>query len=110
MTFYLITSIRSETDHSSPSTTAEFSQLEEDTDTLVRELPSWLDERGQEVRRFSLSNTAGLTVTVMTYGAAVTSLVLPDGEDIVLGYDNIAQYQSAENPYFGATVGRVANR
>ena len=110
VTFYLITSTRSETDLSSTSITAEFSQLERNTDTFIRELPSWLDEGGQEVRRFSLSNTGGLTVTVMTYGATVTSLVLPDGEDIVLGYDNIGQYQSADNPYFGATVGRVANR
>ena len=91
VTFYLITSTRSETDLSSTSITAEFSQLERNTDTFIRELPSWLDEGGQKVRRFSLSNTGGLTVTVMTYGATVTSLVLPDGEDIILGYDNIGQ-------------------
>jgi len=110
VTFYLITTISSEVDQSLPASTDEFSQLERNTDTLVRELPHWLDDEGRTVRRFRLSNTAGLTLTVMTYGAAVTSLVLPDGEDIVLGYDNIRQYQTADNPYFGATVGRVANR
>ena len=110
VTFYLITTISSEVDQSLPASTDEFSQLERNTDTLVREIPHWLDDEGRTVRRFRLSNTAGLTLTVMTYGAAVTSLVLPDGEDIVLGYDNIRQYQTADNPYLGATVGRVANR
>ena len=46
----------------------------------------------------------------MSLGAAITGLTLPDGEDIVLGYSSLAQYQAGDNPYFGATVGRVANR
>ena len=57
-----------------------------------------------------MMNSAGMSVTVMSWGAAVTSLVLPDGEDIVLGFDSIEEYQGENNPYFGATVGRVANR
>ena len=48
-------------------------------------------------------------------GAAVTALRVPDarGEnplDVVLGFDTPEDYLSAKNPYFGATVGRVANR
>ena len=48
-------------------------------------------------------------------GASVTALRVPDaaGEnpvDVVLGFDNAEDYLSAKNPYFGATVGRVANR
>ena len=112
-TCYLITAAGSVTGgegQSFPVTEEEFSSLERNTDTLVREIPAWLDQRGRKVRRFSLSNTGGLRVTVMTYGAAITNLVLPDGDDIVLGFDDIAHYQSADNPYFGATVGRVANR
>ena len=46
----------------------------------------------------------------MSLGATITGLTLPDGEDIVLGYSSLAQYQAGDNPYFGATVGRVANR
>ena len=46
----------------------------------------------------------------MSLGAAMTGLTLPDGADIVLGYSSLAQYQAEDNPYFGATVGRVANR
>ena len=112
-TFYLLTAGGSATGGEGrpfPAREEEFSSLETNTDTLVREIPAWLDQRGRKVRRFSLSNTLGLTVTVMTYGAAITNLVLPDGDDIVLGFDDIAHYQSADNPYFGATVGRVANR
>ena len=111
--FYLITAAGSDTGgegQSFPVSEEEFSSLERNTDTLVREIPAWLDQTGMKVRRFTLSNTGGLTVTVMTYGAAITNLVLPGGDDIVLGFDEIAQYQSSHNPYFGATVGRVANR
>ena len=46
----------------------------------------------------------------MSLGAAMTGLTLPDGADIVLGYSSLAHYQAEDNPYFGATVGRVANR
>ena len=111
VTFYLISATGSATGGESfPVTEEEFSSLERNTDTLVRELPAWLDQRGRKVRRFSLSNTGGLRVTVMTYGAAITNIILPGGEDIVLGFDSIAHYQQSDNPYFGATVGRVANR
>ena len=111
VTFYLISATGSATGGDSfPVTEEEFSSLERNTDSLVRELPAWLDQRGRKVRRFSLSNTGGLRVTVMTYGAAITNIILPGGEDIVLGFDSIAQYQQSDNPYFGATVGRVANR
>ena len=48
-------------------------------------------------------------------GAAVTALRVPDAKgenpvDVVLGFDTAEDYLSAKNPYFGATVGRVANR
>ena len=46
----------------------------------------------------------------MSYGATITNMILPDGDDVVLGFDNIEHYLADDNPYFGATVGRVANR
>ena len=79
-------------------------------DTLVQELEPWADQAGRSVRRLRLTNTRGLRLTVISWGAAITGLVLPDGDDIVLGYDTIEEYQGPDNPYFGATVGRVANR
>jgi aldose 1-epimerase len=52
-------------------------------------------------------------VKVMTYGATVTEVVVPDRNgkegDVVLGFDSLEGYLGKE-PYFGATVGRVANR
>ena len=85
-------------------------ELHADVLISVKELPAWIDKEGREVRRFNLSNSAGLSASVMSWGAAVTSIVLPDGEDVVLGFDSIEDYQGEDNPYFGATVGRVANR
>jgi aldose 1-epimerase len=68
---------------------------------------------GQEVRLYRLRNVTGMTAEIMTYGAIVVSLEVPDKDgtlgDIVLGYDNLADYLK-ETPYFGAIVGRYGNR
>ncbi|HRJ71949.1 MAG TPA: aldose epimerase family protein [Terrimicrobiaceae bacterium] len=69
---------------------------------------------GREVRTYTLANDTGMTVTLTDYGAAVLSILVPDrggaATDVVLGFDDLAGYLSAENPYFGCTVGRFANR
>ncbi len=68
---------------------------------------------GVAVDRYTLRNSQGMAVSLITYGATVTELWAPDREgnisDLVLGFDNLAQYES-ESPYFGCTVGRVAFR
>jgi aldose 1-epimerase len=68
---------------------------------------------GQQVRLYTLTNTRGLKAKVMTYGAIVVSLEVPDKSgkmgDIVLGYDNLDSYIK-NSPYFGAIVGRYGNR
>jgi aldose 1-epimerase len=68
---------------------------------------------GRQVEAVELSNKAGIRVRVMTLGAAIQSLLVPDRSahagDIVLGFDSPQEY--LQNPsYFGATVGRFANR
>ena len=69
---------------------------------------------GSTVDLFTLQNKNGLKAKITTFGATLTELDVPgkDGKmaNVVLGFDNIAQYESKENPYFGATVGRFANR
>jgi aldose 1-epimerase len=54
-----------------------------------------------------------MTVKIVTYGATVTELLVPDRQgkfaDVVLGFDNLRQYET-ESPYFGCTVGRVGFR
>ena len=68
---------------------------------------------GRQVRLYTLANANGLKADIMTYGAIVTSLMVPDKDgrmdDIVLGYDQLAGYMK-ETPYFGAIVGRYGNR
>jgi len=68
---------------------------------------------GQRTELFTLRNAHGIEMQVTNYGGIITSLKTPDraGQfaDIVLGYDNLAAYV-ANSPYFGAIVGRYANR
>lgn len=68
---------------------------------------------GEAVEAFTLTNGHGVSATVITYGATLQSLIAPDraGQkaDIVLGFSDAATYV-AKASYFGATVGRFANR
>ena len=68
---------------------------------------------GRDVHRYVLKNAAGCEVSLIEFGAAVTSLVVPDRrgkfEDVVLGYDSLSGYL-ADKSYFGAIVGRYGNR
>lgn len=64
---------------------------------------------GSLVESFTLKAPNGLSATLLTYGATLQSFCLPDGSDIVLGFDTLEGYLGA-HPYFGAAIGRVANR
>lgn len=68
---------------------------------------------GRAVEQYTLSNSHGLTAKVITYGAILRSLAVPDRDgkpgEVTLGFDSLDRYLS-ESPYFGATCGRVANR
>ncbi len=70
-------------------------------------------EGGKEVSLYTLTNAHGLVAKITNYGAIITELHVPDRQgklaDVVLGFDNLAGYVE-HNPYFGAIVGRVANR
>ncbi|HWA91441.1 MAG TPA: aldose epimerase family protein [Rhizomicrobium sp.] len=62
---------------------------------------------------YTLTNAHGIKLKIITYGAAIASLETPDRKghlaNIVLGFDTLAPYLAGV-PYFGATVGRYANR
>jgi len=68
---------------------------------------------GIAVDQYILTNAAGMTAKIITYGAILTELDVPDRSgtlgDVVLGFDNLKDYLE-RNPHFGSTVGRVANR
>jgi aldose 1-epimerase len=69
---------------------------------------------GREVQAVTLRNDDGVTVRVISYGARIQEVVTPDRDghptDIALGFSSLAGYLSKSDPYFGATVGRFANR
>ncbi len=68
---------------------------------------------GAEVTAYTLTNATGTELRVLTYGGLIASLRVPDRtgavDDIVLGYDTLDGYLE-KTPYFGALVGRCANR
>ena len=68
---------------------------------------------GVEVKLFTVENQNGLIAKITNYGGIMTSLMVPDKngnlDDIVLGFDNLQAYLDG-HPYFGAIVGRYANR
>ena len=64
---------------------------------------------------YTLSNGAGMTVTVTPIGARITSVLVPDRDgnlkDVVLGFDDPKSYLPENNQSdFGAAIGRYANR
>ncbi len=68
---------------------------------------------GNPVEAFTLTNSHGLEVRAATYGGIIVSLSVPDRDgraaDVVLGHDSLEEYLS-DTSYFGAIVGRFANR
>ena len=68
---------------------------------------------GDRVDLYRLSNDAGMDLAVTNYGAAVVELCIPDRDgnraDVVLGFDSLSGYM-AHREYFGAIIGRYANR
>ncbi len=79
----------------------------------IERVPFGKTKDGTSVDRFTVRNAAGLSFSLITYGATLTSLIAPDREgrqaELTLGFDTLEAYEGA-HPYFGATVGRYANR
>ena len=68
---------------------------------------------GLQVDQITLTNGNGAKVGLITYGATVTDLIVPDRRgklgNVNLGFDSLRQYE-LQSPFFGAVVGRVGNR
>jgi len=68
---------------------------------------------GTRVELYTLTNAHGMKAKITTYGGVITELDAPDRDgkmgDVVLGFDNLNSYLAGD-PYFGALIGRVANR
>jgi aldose 1-epimerase len=66
------------------------------------------------VYAYTLKNNQGLKAVISNYGGTILELWTPDkagkSADVILGYDSLSGYLQKSNPYFGAIVGRYANR
>lgn len=71
-------------------------------------------ENGKAVEIYTLTNSRGMEVTVLTYGGILQSIKVPDRRgklaNVTLGYDNLDDYVNNNGPYFGAIIGRYGNR
>ncbi len=69
---------------------------------------------GRDIFIYTMTNKAGNTVDVTNYGATIMRILVPDREgkadDVVLGFETVEGYMGKDNPFFGCTVGRYANR
>jgi aldose 1-epimerase len=69
---------------------------------------------GLAIREYVLKNQRGAQIRAIAYGAIITSILLPKHhgghDDVVLGHDDLAGYLEPNTPYFGAVIGRYANR
>jgi aldose 1-epimerase len=68
---------------------------------------------GTKVDVYTLTNSHGMEVKILTYGGILQSIRVPDRRhrfaNVTLGFDNLADYV-AKSPYFGCITGRYANR
>jgi hypothetical protein len=78
------------------------------TESIISDFPG-----EKPVSAWTLTGRDGLSITILTFGGIVQSIVVPnkDGDfaDIVLGFKNPSDYLGS-HPYFGATAGRIAGR
>jgi aldose 1-epimerase len=71
-------------------------------------------DSGESVDLFTLVGSDGVEVSIITYGAAVQSVLAPDRDgsraNVALGFPALSDYLANASHYFGATIGRYANR
>src|SRR5258708_1511890 len=79
----------------------------------VEKKPFGTTAEGVAVDIYTLTNTSGAKVKIITYGARVVSIEVPDRSgklgDVVLGYDDLQGYEK-DSSFLGAIVGRYGNR
>jgi aldose 1-epimerase len=69
---------------------------------------------GKKTDLYILKNHRGMTAAITNYGGRIVSLLVPDKNgrmvDVVVGFNNVKDYVTSTEPYFGATIGRFGNR
>jgi len=79
--------------------------------------PYGITQDGKAVTRYIMTNKNGVSVSFISFGGVITSIITPDAkgqkENIVLGFDDLKGYEitdTKEGIHFGAIIGRFANR
>lgn len=86
------------------------------TKSRIEKQPFGKAPDGQEVYLYTLHNPTGMQIKITNFGGRITSVMAPDKnhkfDDVVLGFDNVKGYvaKPANTAYFGALIGRYANR
>ena len=69
---------------------------------------------GQPITEYTLTNAHGMQVGIINYGGALTKIITQAKDsswgDVLTGYDSLSGFTQTANPYFGALIGRYANR
>lgn len=75
--------------------------------------PFALTKSGEQVIRYTLTNSQGMSVSVLNYGCIIQKIIIKGSDnivrDVLLGYDNLESYENSRC-FFGALIGRYANR
>lgn len=81
--------------------------------STITSRPFGVTRAGEAVTCYELKNESGMTVSVLDYGCTIQRILVPDRSgrlvNVALGYDDLSSYEQG-NCYFGAFVGRYANR
>ncbi|XP_048751795.1 galactose mutarotase-like [Ostrea edulis] len=89
------------------------SALKQGVPVIPTEEPFGNIKDGRQVKRFTFTNKNNVTVRIISYGATITDILVPDQngriDDICLGFDTAEEYEN-KHSYIGAALGRVAER
>jgi aldose 1-epimerase len=92
------------------------------TDSTKKSTTSYIPDRknfqstinGKQTDLYVLKNHSGMTAAITNYGGRLVSVLVPDKsgamKDVILGFDNVNDYTTGGDTYFGATIGRYGNR
>ena len=85
-----------------------------DRATIRKETAYGTTPGGRAVDRYTLTNTQGVQMVVLTFGGVIQKLRVPDRDgrlrNVVLGFDDVEDYAADTDPYFGSLIGRYGNR
>lgn len=84
-----------------------------DEPVKITSAPFGVTAGGEQIDLFTLANDHGMEVKIINFGGIITAINVPDRtgkvDDVVLGHDTLEGYENRSR-YFGALVGRYANR